>query len=204
MKLYETAMTPSSRRVSIFMKELGIDIEKQQLNVKAGDNLTPEYLAKSLNGKVPLLELDSGDSISESVAICRYLDGVNDNEFALFGKDALEEAQIEMWHRVVEFEGLYAGFQAFRNLTGIYSDRETCVEAWGAESKSRVANFLPKLEKRLSESDYIASDRFTIVDITGHIFISFAANGLELDVFDEYPSIKSWFDNISSRPSFQA
>ncbi|WP_104399683.1 glutathione S-transferase [Vibrio penaeicida] len=204
MKLYETAMTPSSRRVSIFMKELGVEVEKQQLNVKAGDNLTPEYLAKSLNGKVPLLELDSGDLISESVAICRYLDGVNDNEFALFGKDALEEAQIEMWHRVVEFEGLYAGFQAFRNLTGIYSDRETCIEAWGAESKSRVASFLPKLEKRLSESAYIAADRFTVVDITGHIFISFAANGLELDVFDEYPSIKSWFDKISSRPSFQA
>ncbi|PKF77947.1 glutathione S-transferase [Vibrio sp. vnigr-6D03] len=203
MKLYETAMTPSSRRVSIFLKELGVDIEKQQLNVKAGDNLTPEYLAKSLNEKVPLLELDSGDFISESVAICRYLDGVNDNEFALFGKDALEEAQIEMWHRVVEFEGLYTGFQAFRNLTGIYSDRETCVEVWGAESKSRVASFLPKLEKRLSESDYIAGGRFTIVDITGHIFISFAANGLELDVFDEYPSIKSWFDKISSRPSFQ-
>lgn len=204
MKLYETAMTPSSRRVSIFLKELGVDIEKQQLNVKTGDNLTPEYLTKSLNGKVPLLELDSGDFISESVAICRYLDGVYYNEFALFGKDALEEAQIEMWHRVVEFEGLYAGFQAFRNLTGIYSDRETCVEAWGAESKSRVASFLPKLEMRLSESDYIAGDRFTIVDITGHIFISFAANGLELDVFDEYPSIKSWFDKISSRPSFQA
>lgn len=204
MKLYETAMTPSCRRVTIFMKELGMTIEKQQLNVREGDNLTSEYLSKSLNGKVPLLELDSGNFISESVAICRYLDGVNDNEFALFGKDALEEAQIEMWHRVVEFEGLYAGFQAFRNLTGIYSDRETCVEAWGAESKSRVASFLPKLEKRLSESDYIAGDRFTIVDITGHIFISFAANGLELDVFDEYPSIKSWFDKISSRPSFQA
>ncbi|MBD1556774.1 glutathione S-transferase [Vibrio sp. S9_S30] len=204
MKLYETAMTPSSRRVSIFMKELGIEIAKQQLNVKAGDNLTPEYLAKSLNGKVPLLELDSGDFISESVAICRYLDSTNSNELALFGRGALEAAQVEMWHRVVEFEGLYAGFQAFRNLTGIYSDRETCVEAWGAESKSRVASFLPKLEKRLSESAYIASDRFTIVDITGHIFISFAVNGLELNVFDEYPSIKSWFDKISSRPSFQA
>ncbi|KJY76854.1 glutathione S-transferase family protein [Vibrio nigripulchritudo] len=203
MKLYETAMTPSSRRVTIFMKELGIEMEKEQLNVRAGDNLTPEYLAKSLNGKVPLLELDDGEVISESVAICRYLDAVTENNKALFGKDALEQANVEMWHRVMEFEGLYAGFQAFRNLTGIYSDRETCVEAWGVESKKRVESFLPKLEKRLAESEYVAADHFTIVDITGAIFIGFAANGLEIEVFETYPAIKKWFDNVSARESFQ-
>ncbi|CCN37054.1 putative Glutathione S-transferase [Vibrio nigripulchritudo SO65] len=203
MKLYETAMTPSSRRVTIFMKELGIEMEKEQLNVRAGDNLTPEYLAKSLNGKVPLLELDGGEVISESVAICRYLDAVTENNKALFGKDALEQANVEMWHRVMEFEGLYAGFQAFRNLTGIYSDRETCVEAWGVESKKRVESFLPKLEKRLAESEYVAADHFTIVDITGAIFIGFAANGLEIEVFESYPAIKKWFDNVSARESFQ-
>ncbi|UAB71994.1 glutathione S-transferase [Vibrio sp. SCSIO 43132] len=203
MKLYETAMTPSSRRVTIFMKELGIEMEKEQLNVRAGDNLTPEYLAKSLNGKVPLLELDGGEVISESVAICRYLDAVTENNKALFGKDALEQANVEMWHRVMEFEGLYAGFQAFRNLTGIYSDRETCVEAWGVESKKRVESFLPKLEKRLAESEYVAADHFTIVDITGAIFVGFAANGLEIEVFESYPAIKKWFDNVSARESFQ-
>ncbi|CCN45902.1 putative Glutathione S-transferase [Vibrio nigripulchritudo MADA3029] len=203
MKLYETAMTPSSRRVTIFMKELGIEMEKEQLNVRAGDNLTPEYLAKSLNGKVPLLELDGGEVISESVAICRYLDAVTENNKALFGKDALEQANVEMWHRVMEFEGLYAGFQAFRNLTGIYSDRETCVEAWGVESKKRVESFLPKLEKRLAESEYVAADHFTIVDITGAIFIGFAANGLEIEVFEPYPAIKKWFDSVSARESFQ-
>ncbi|BCL69881.1 putative Glutathione S-transferase [Vibrio nigripulchritudo SFn27] len=203
MKLYETAMTPSSRRVTIFMKELGIEMEKEQLNVRAGDNLTPEYLAKSLNGKVPLLELDGGEVISESVAICRYLDAVTENNKALFGKDALEQANVEMWHRVMEFEGLYAGFQAFRNLTGIYSDRETCVEAWGVESKKRVESFLPKLEKRLAESEYVAADHFTIVDITGAIFIGFAANGLEIEVFESYPAIKKWFDSVSARESFQ-
>ncbi|EGU54506.1 glutathione S-transferase domain-containing protein [Vibrio nigripulchritudo ATCC 27043] len=203
MKLYETAMTPSSRRVTIFMKELGIEMEKEQLNVRAGDNLTPEYLAKSLNGKVPLLELDGGEVISESVAICRYLDAVTENSKALFGKDALEQANVEMWHRVMEFEGLYAGFQAFRNLTGIYSDRETCVEAWGVESKKRVESFLPKLEKRLAESEYVAADHFTIVDITGAIFVGFAANGLEIEVFESYPAIKKWFDSVSARESFQ-
>ena len=201
MKLYETAMTPSSRRVSIFLKELGIEIEKIQLDVIAGDNLCEPFSKKSINKKVPLLELDDGTCLSESVAICRYLDAITENDKALFGGNPLEQAQVEMWHRIIEFQGLYTGFQAFRNLTAIYQDRETCIKAWGVESKQRVIDFLPTLESRLAQSPYIAGDKFTIVDITGFIFIDFATGGLEIDVFAEYPHIKAWYAKVSARPA---
>ncbi|CSB21978.1 glutathione S-transferase domain-containing protein [Vibrio cholerae] len=121
----------------------------------------------------------------------------------MFGDSALEQAQVEMWHRVVEFQGLYAGFQAFRNLSGIYKDREHCVYAWGEESKARVAAFLPQLEQRLAQSRFIATDRFTIVDITAYIFIGFAQKALELSVFEHYPHITRWFEQLSQRPAFQ-
>ncbi|EGR1310157.1 glutathione S-transferase [Vibrio cholerae] len=203
MKLYETAMTPSCRRVSIFLKELDIDVERVQVDVRGGENLSDTFKSKSLNGKVPLLELDEGTTLCESVAICRYFDLTYPNKHKLFGDSALEQAQVEMWHRVVEFQGLYAGFQAFRNLSGIYKDREHCVYAWGEESKARVAAFLPQLEQRLAQSRFIATDRFTIVDITAYIFIGFAQKALELSVFEHYPHITCWFEQLSQRPAFQ-
>ncbi|MGD8111649.1 glutathione S-transferase [Vibrio sp. TRT 17S01] len=203
MKIYETAMTPSCRRVSIFLKELGIEVPREEINVQGGDNLKEEFKAKAVNGRVPLLELDDGTTICESVAICRYFDESSANNNALFGRDAKEKAQVEMWHRVVEFQGLYTGFQAFRNLTAIYDDRETCVYEWGAESKERVAAFLPQLDARLAASEYVASEQFTIVDITAFIFVGFAQNGLELDVLGQYPNIRRWFDVVSTRPAFQ-
>lgn len=203
MKLYETAMTPSCKRVSIFLKEIGGEVERIALNVREGDNLSEPFKSKSVNGKVPLLELDDGTTICESVAICRYLDEAFENDLALFGANQLERAQVEMWHRVVEFQGLYTAFQAFRNITAIYQDRENCVAAWGDESKSRVLEFLPILDKRLSESEYIATDNFTIVDITGYIFVGFAVNGLSIEVFETYPNIARWFEQVSVRETFQ-
>ncbi|EKO3817347.1 glutathione S-transferase [Vibrio harveyi] len=203
MKLYETAMTPSCKRVSIFLKEIGGEVERIALNVREGDNLSEAFKSKSVNGKVPLLELDDGTTICESVAICRYLDEAFENDLALFGVNQLERAQVEMWHRVVEFQGLYTAFQAFRNITAIYQDRENCVAAWGDESKSRVLEFLPILDKRLSESEHIATDNFTIVDITGYIFVGFAVNGLSIEVFETYPNIARWFEQVSVREAFQ-
>ncbi|NWK18067.1 glutathione S-transferase C-terminal domain-containing protein, partial [Vibrio parahaemolyticus] len=127
-----------------------------------------------------------------------------ENDLALFGANQLERAQVEMWHRVVEFQGLYAAFQAFRNITAIYQDRENCVAAWGEESKSRVLEFLPTLDKRLSEREYIATDQFSVVDITGYIFIGFAVNGLSIEVFEKYPNIARWFEQVSARDAFQS
>lgn len=204
MKLYETAMTPSCRRVSLFLSEVGVDVARVALNVREGDNLNEDYLKKAVNGKVPMLELDSGETLCESVAICRYIDEQYPNNFALFGQSALEKAQVEMWHRIVEFQGLNAGFQAFRNLSGIYSDRERCVTEWGEESKKRVEEFLPLLNQRLSESAFVASSRFTIVDITAFIFVGFCVKALELDVLTQYPAVAKWFETVSSRPAFQA
>ncbi|MDF2153377.1 glutathione S-transferase N-terminal domain-containing protein [Vibrio sp. CAU 1672] len=204
MKLYETAMTPSCKRVNIFLREIGGELDRVAVNVRDGDNLIPPFSDKSVNGKVPLLELDDGMTICESVAICRYLDQQFVNDCALFGDTPLHKAQVEMWHRIVEFQGLYTAFQAFRNLTEIYRDRETCVSAWGEESRKRVIEFLPLLESRLEQSPYIAGDKFTIVDITGFVFVGFVEKGLNLAVLKEFPHIARWYHLISARPAFQA
>ncbi|MGL5429329.1 MAG: glutathione S-transferase family protein [Vibrio sp.] len=203
MKLYETASSASSRRVTIFLKELNLPVERIQVDIRGGENLSVEFKNKSLNGKVPLLELEDGTALCESVAICRYFDLLSPNPYKLFGDSALEQAQVEMWHRLIEFQGLYASFQALRNLSGIYNDRENCVYAWGEESKARVQQFLPELDRRLAQVDFVVGDRFTIVDITAYIFIDFAHHALQIPVILHYPNITRWYQHLAQRPAFQ-
>jgi glutathione S-transferase len=108
-----------------------------------------------------------------------------------------------MWNRIVEIDGIQNAFQAFRNLSGIYSDRENCVEAWGEEAKHRVGLFLPKLDKQLGQSKYVATENYTIADISAYIFVFVAVNALKVDVFETNQNIKHWFDDVSSRPALQ-
>lgn len=200
MKLYELAPTPSARRVSIFLAEKGIEIPRVNVDIRAGENLTAEFKAKSLNGRIPLLELDDGSYLCESVAICRYLEEIHPSEHSLFGNSPLERAKVEMWQRVIELQGLMVGFQAFRNLTGIYKDRENCIQAWGEESRQRVIDFLPTLDQQLNKSPFIAGDNFSIADITAYVFISFIKN-LEIEVTDHLPHLKVWFITMTKRPA---
>ena len=201
MTLYELALTPSARRVNIFLVEKGItNLKRVKLNVRAGDNLTPEFKAKSINGRIPLLELDDGTTLCESVAICRYLEETQSHGPSLFGNSPLARAQVEMWQRVVELQGLQNGFQAFRNITAIYSDRETCVEAWGHESKKRASEFLPILEHQLASHDFVAGDEFSIADISAYVFITFIKN-LDIHLDANHTHTQAWFDRMASRPS---
>ncbi|WP_105901492.1 glutathione S-transferase family protein [Vibrio gangliei] len=203
MKIYEFATNPSSRRVGIFLKEIGVEVDRVQLNVREGDNLTPEYQEKSVNGKVPMLELDDGTTISETIAICRFF-AEHSGKTELFGETPVEKGKVEMWQRIVEFDGLYAGFQAFRNLSGVYSDRERCVPAWGEESKLRVQEFLPKLDKQLSRNDFVVGDKLSVADITAFLFVGFVCErALEIDVLETYPHIQAWYQKLADRPAFQ-
>jgi glutathione S-transferase len=205
MKLYELAPTPSCKRLNIFLNELGIkDLERVPLDLRGGDNLTDDYRLKSINAKVPMLEIDAQTRLSETVAICRYFDEITPNSLALFGEDALEKAQVEMWHRIVELEGVMVAFQAFRNISQIYKDRETCVSEWGSVSKTRLEAFFPKLDKQLQASDYVASNRFSIVDITAFVLVGFASAALELEICANYENIQRWYEQVSSRASVQS
>ena len=93
--LYEYEAFPSPRRVRMFLAEKGINIPCEQIDVPAGEHRSPEYLSKNPDGVVPLLELDNGDYISETVAISRYFEE-NYPQVPLMGRTAEEKALIEM------------------------------------------------------------------------------------------------------------
>jgi len=202
MKLHQLAPSPSARRVGIFLKEIGLEIETVHVDIRAGENLTEAFLGKSANGRIPLLELDDGNYICESVAICRYLEASTEQHQSLFGNTALEQAQVEMWQRMVELQGLFPALQAFRNISGVYADRENCIPSWGEESKLRLISFLPTLETQLATNKFIAGERFSIADITLFVLINFAKN-IKVEIPEELSHLALWFETVAARPSVQ-
>ncbi|MGR5462175.1 glutathione S-transferase [Photobacterium damselae] len=202
MKIFELNATPSAKRVNIFLAEKGIEIERVNVDIRAGENLSHNFKAKSINGQIPVLELDDGTTICESIAICRYFDALHPNANSLFGDTPTQKAQIEMWQRVVELQGLFVAFQAFRNITGIFSDRENCIKEWGQESRQRLIAFLPKLEQQLSTEPYIAGQLYSIADITTYVLLDFIEN-LDIYIDETTPNLQAWRQRLSQRTAIK-
>ena len=172
MKVYELKRAPNARRVRMFLAEKGIEMAYQQVDLGAGENLEPAFLAKNPAGRIPVLELDDGTCLSETVAICRYFEELNP-EPNLFGNTAVERATREMWSRIVEFNLWLPTGMAFRHITGFYQDRETVFPEWGEECKQQALAWFARLDTRLAEVPYVAGDRFTIADILALCTIDF-------------------------------
>lgn len=204
MKIYEFPIAPNARRVSIFLAEIGLEVERVNVDIRGGENLTPEFKEKAANGLIPFLELDDGTCICESIAICRYLESIHDpRQESLFGHGPLESAKIEMWHRMVEFQIMVPLLQAFRNISGIYKDRENINEEWGAESRQRFLDALSTFEVQLGEQAFIAGDRFSIADITLFSFINFA-RVIKFKLNEDTPNLLHWFESLEHRPSIMS
>ena len=122
MKLYDFEMAPNPRRVRIFMAEKGIEIPTEQIDLASRAQMEDDYKKINPRSEVPALELDDGTILTESSAICLYLEGLHP-EPNLMGADALERAQIFMWDRRIELHGLAAIADAYRNTSPLFEDR---------------------------------------------------------------------------------
>ncbi len=202
MKLYQTTQAPNARRVRMFIHEKGISVEKVELNLQEGDNLKNEFLDKNPFAKVPVLELDDGSLISESIAICRYFEEIQPSP-ALFGTTALEKAQIEMWQRRAELHFLMPTGMAFQHCSGYFKDRMTPNQAWGEDCIKSAYKFLKLVDVHLSDNDYLAGDQFSIADITMLCALDFG-RVIEIRLNEKHAAIKRWYEKVSSRASASA
>jgi len=199
LKLHESP-SPNALRVQVFMAEKGIDCERVAVDIRGGENISDEYLAKNPGGRVPMLELDDGTFIGESVAICRYLEGLNPDP-NLFGTTPLETAQIEMWARRAELSFMAEVAGAFRNISGFFSDRETCIKEWGEVCAAKATKALSMFENQLATNEFVAGDRFTNADITFAIAANFARTVKVVEI-PELPNLERYLAQILARPSF--
>lgn len=202
MKIYEASTAPNPRRVRIFLAEKQIPMEYVQLDIKEGENLSPEIRAKYPPGKVPFLELDDGTCIGETVAICRYFEELHP-ENPLLGSTPLEKAQVEMWHRQIEFGFMMQIGMCFQHSTGYFKDRMTPVPEFGAEAGKNAVKFMRVLDKRLADNKFIMGDTFTICDITALCALDFA-RVVKIRIQEEQVHLQRWYDLINRRPTTQA
>jgi glutathione S-transferase len=201
VKLHE-APSPNARRVQVFLKEKGMQAPSSvAVDIRGGENLTEAYRALNPFGRVPVLELDDGTCLAESVAICRYFEGLHP-EPCLFGVEPLEQALIEMWNRRAEINFMMPAAQAFRNLTGFFADREKVSKEWGAISLETAADGLTRFDQVLEDRQYLAGERFSIADITLGVALSFTRQ-INLELPFDLPNISRYLGEISARPGFQ-
>ena len=202
MKLYEYTQAPNPRRVRIFLAEKGIKIPYEQVDIAAGKHREPAFLKINPMGALPVLELDDGTHIAESVAICRYFEGIQP-EPRLMGIDAKDAAIVEMWNRRMEFEILSMTAGAFRNTSPFFKGRIPQVPEYGEICKNAALKRLGWLDTELANRPYIAGERFTIADITAMVGIDFGKPS-NIRIQAEQKNLARWHESVSSRPSAKA
>lgn len=200
MKLYDGGRAPNPRRVTVFLKEKGIEVETVAVDMGAMGHRSEELTAKNPLQRLPVLELDDGTVICESVAICRYFEELYPDP-PLFGVDALDKAIVEMWNRRIELTYLAAVAAAFRHLHPAMASWEVPqVPQWGEANKPKVLDFLAFLDRELADRVFIAGPRFTIADITAMIAFDFMKPA-KIVCPPELENVLRWHKTVSARPS---
>ena len=204
MKLYGAPMpAPNPRRVRIFLAEKGIDLPETPVNLMTREHRSPEHLARNSLGQVPTLELDDGQTISETVSICRYLEELQP-EPPLFGDAALEKALIDMWIRRVEFRLMTPVGNYWRHFHPRTAALLKQFKDFGEANAGAYADAQRWLDRELAAAGpFIAGPTFTMADICALSTVDFASwIGLPLD--PDLSALKAWHERVSPRPSASA
>ena len=152
---------------------------------------------------MPALVLDDGTIITESIAICRYFEEIQPDP-PLFGRGAVEVAEIEMWNRRLELHLLAGVSHVFRNSHPAMKEMEVPqVPAWAEANKPRIMDFLAVLDRDLADRPFVAGRNYSVADITGLVAVDFMKPA-KLAIPDGLTNLKRWHAEVSARPSAQA
>ncbi|MFZ1108142.1 MAG: glutathione S-transferase [Rhodomicrobium sp.] len=203
MKILDEKRAPNPRRVRVFLAEKGIDVPFEQVEIMTGAHKLAGFTKLNPVQRVPVLVLNDGTAISESMAICRYFEAIQP-EPSLFGETPIEIALIEMWNRRAELNFFFPVAHIFRHTHPAMAGLEVPqVPAWAEANKPRVAEIVRVFDERLGASPYLAGERFSVADITAMIATDFMKPA-RLAVPGDAIHFKRWYEDASSRPSHKA
>ena len=203
MKILETKTAPNPRRVRIFLAEKGIAVPYEEVDIMKGAHKEPKFTSANPMQRVPVLILDDGTVISESIAICRYFEETKP-EPALFGRGALGKALVEMWQRRMEMNLLAHTAAAFRHLHPAAAALEVPqIKELGEASKPRAQKTLAIMDAALAKTRFIAGEDLSVADITALVAIDFMRPARIARPAD-LANLERWYKEVSSRPSAKA
>lgn len=203
MKILETRQAPNPRRVRIFLAEKGIQVPFEEFDLMKGALKTPEFTRQNPLQRVPVLILDDGAALSETVAICRYFEELHPKP-ALFGEGAFGRATVEMWNRRMEL-GLFTHVaQAFRHSHPAMAHLEVPqVKEWGEANKAKALAVLAILDEQLGRSKFVAGDDYSIADITALVAVDYMRPA-RIERPASLANLARWHGEVSARPSAKA
>ena len=205
VKLYSSVSTsaPNPRRVRIFLAEKGLDIPRVDVDLGKLDQLTPEFGLVNPFRRVPVLELDDGTRLSESIAICRYLEELHPDP-PLFGIGPLGRATVEMQQRKLELNLLFNVALAFRHSHPAMAKMESPqVPEMAPIGKRRAQEALAVFDAELADRPFIAGDAFSVADITGLVGLDFCKLG-RVEISEDFKNLRRWWTSLAARPSAKA
>ena len=210
MKLYNWQFAPNCRRVRMFVLEKGLDLPAISEVIEEGMKLQPAYLTSWPHALVPMLELDDGTRIGESIAICRYLEDEHP-EPRLMGRSPLEKATIESWERRAYDECMIGTAEVVRNSMPEFHDRGIPgslepvpqIPALIERGKGRVRRYYKKFDAQLRDNRYVAGNSFSMADITALCATDFARFA-NLNIPADCPNMARWYADVSARPAAAA
>jgi glutathione S-transferase len=200
MKLYDGGRAPNPRRTRIFLAEKGITVPLVPVDLAALEQHSSAFTALNPLQRVPVLVLDDGTVIAESIAICRYFEAIQP-EPPLFGRDAKDIARVEMWNRRLELQLYLRVSDVLRNTHPAMKAMEVPqVPAWAEANRPRIAAFLTILDRELADRPFVAGEHFSVADITGLVALDFMKPA-KLTVPDDLTHVRRWHADLAARPS---
>jgi glutathione S-transferase len=204
MKLYEFKGAPNPRRVSIYLAEKGIEVPREQVAMLQGAHRTEQFRAKNAMRQLPILELDDGTCISESIAICRYFEELQP-EPPLFGRGPVGKATVEMWNRRVELGLMMSVGNVWihgAKFTAALGQQLPEVAALHRKGFARQCAFL---DRSLADQEFFAGESYSVADISAQVWLDFGTSdlvGLELNA--DHRHLTRWREQVAQRPSARA
>jgi glutathione S-transferase len=202
MILHDLSAGMHPRRVRIFMAEKGLSIERREVDAAGGANAMPDFLRLNPLGKLPVLELDDGSAIAESLAICRYLEALHPNP-PLMGRTPQASAYTEMWTLRMDHELSQPIALAFVHSSDFYCGRVEQVPEVASWARNRALQSMAWLDGELAERSHIVGDDYTLTDIVAQC-ACVLGKAVGLRIPPEMTHLSRWFTQVSARPTARA
>ena len=208
MKFYDCQTAPSPRRARIFIAEKGLldSMERIEVNLREKEQMTPEFARVNPFLTVPVLELDDGTRLNNSLAIWRYLEEIHP-EPPLMGRTPVEKAIVVQWQARIEWDGIGAVGECLRNSAPGMAGRATTgkhsyeqIPELAERGKLRATNFMETLDEIIGDKPFVAGDAYSVADIDALIFVDFT-KWIKVEVPESCGNVKRWHAQVSERPS---
>jgi glutathione S-transferase len=208
MRLFDYNRAPNPRRVRVFIAEKELNIPLVKVDLMRMQQLSTEFRQINPGATLPVLETDDGVYISESLAICSYLESMNP-EPNLLGKSSLEKSRVIMWNNIAE-QGMDAAAEVLRNMSPGFRGHAMPgpapieqIPALIERGQIRVNQFFDRIEQQLQKNEYLAGENYSFADITLMATTEFS-DWVETHAYETRPALQNWYKKVTARPASNA